>query len=111
MRPKLLRIRFWPLKDIAIYDPRWGPPATFAESRRPGIRLTIRTHAPRSAPGRTRGAEPCPGRAAFRRRDGGGRAARDPRAQTPLSQRRRDRACEHARTPARQNLLVADRRE
>src|SRR5712691_9131495 len=25
MRPKFLRIRFWPLKDIAIYVPRCGP--------------------------------------------------------------------------------------
>src|ERR1041385_3605966 len=25
MRPKVLRIRFWPLKEIAIYIPRCGP--------------------------------------------------------------------------------------
>src|SRR4051812_19520448 len=45
MRPKVLRIRFWPLKDIAIYDPRCEPPPTLAKSPRPGIPVTVRNPA------------------------------------------------------------------
>src|SRR4051812_19538437 len=73
MRPKVLRIRILPLKDIAIYVPRCGPHRRGPE---PKFAITppviIRTAAQRRAP----------------------------ITASAQSRRRRCRACEQTRTPA-----------
>src|SRR5712671_94177 len=52
MRPKVLRIRFWPLKEIAIYIPRYGPRGTHLGARPKSSVAVTRLSAVRStAPG------------------------------------------------------------
>src|SRR5947208_15581621 len=57
MRPKVLRIRFWPLKEIAIYIPRCGPRGTHPGARPKSSVAVTRLSAVRSTvPGSWRAA-------------------------------------------------------
>src|SRR5204863_9027798 len=84
MRPKVLRIRVLLLKDIAIYVPRCGPRGRGPE---PQFAVTPPVTAPAPAP----------------------EGAAHWITASALFRRRRCRACERTRTPARQSRLSARR--